>query len=136
MNCEEYIPPEPITDNHGLLVDLWLGAHIAQSILDRGSVYLCHTVPEFREVWDRMVDRVTMEGYLEDHNPPGWARWGADVIRAALVLFGDRTITEEWQEMGHRTAALRQSIHDVIDALNRGELTGAIIQETIDERLS
>src|SRR5690606_12221409 len=103
---------------------------------DQGHVYLCHTVPEFREAWDHMADRATMEGYLEGYNPPGWARWGANVIRAALVLFGDRTITEEWCEMEHRTAALRQSLHDVIDALNRGELTVAIIRETIDKRLS
>lgn len=133
---EEYTPPDPITDNHGLLLDQWLGAHIAEGIMDRDLIYLCHTVPEFREAWDGMTGRAAMEGYLRDRNPPGWRQHGANVIRAALVLFGDSTITNAWYEMEHRRTALRQSIHDVIDALNRSELTAAIIRETIDKRLS
>lgn len=136
MDYEEYTPSDPITDNHGLLVDRWLGAYIAQGILDRGNIFLCHTVPEFREAWGRMKDRVALESYLEDHNPPGWRQHGARLIRAALVLFGDSTITDEYHDMKTRVAALHQSIRDVIDALNRGELTEAIIRETIDERLS
>lgn len=132
---EDYTPPEPITDSHGLLMDRWLGAHIAQGILDRGHVYLCHTVPGFSEAWQGLDGPAVMGEYLRQYMPPGWAQHDVDVIRAGLVLFGDSTITAEWCEMERRTAALHQSIHDVIDALNRGELTVDIIHETIDKRL-
>lgn len=136
MNYEDYTPPEPITDSHGLLVDRWLGAHIAEGILDQGNIYLCHTVPEFQEAWQGMDDAGTMEAYLMLRKPPGWAQHGANVIRAGLVLFGDRTIVDDRRRIEARVSALHQSIRDVIDALNRGELTVDIIWETIEERLS
>lgn len=133
---DEYIPPEPITDNHGLLVDRWLGAAIAQGMLDRGNIFLCHTVPEFREAWDGMNEDSVLGDYLAQHHPPARVQHGVNVIRAGLVLFGDSNITTEYIDMDARVGALRQSIRDVIDALNRGELTEAIIRETIDKRLS
>lgn len=51
-------------------------------------------------------------------------------------MFGDRTIVDDRRRIEARVSALHQSIRDVIDALNRGELTVDIILETIEERLS
>lgn len=132
---DKYISPKPITDNYGLVVDHWFCATIAQGILDRGNIFLCQTIPEFREVWDGMTDRaITMEGYLRHRYSPDWVKHSVNVIRAGLVLFGDSTITDEEIDMETRVFALHQSIRDVIVALNRGELTEAIIQEAIDKR--
>lgn len=152
MNIDDYFPPDPITNNGGLTIDRWLGAYIAQRILDEGSIYLCQTVPEFREAWGAFRDQVesnwdafrdqvesnrdTLEGVLSQVNPPGWRGATPRMIRAAIVLFGDSTITDECQPLDVRAAAMYQTILEVVDALNDGTLNEDIIRNTIDKRLS